>query len=160
MRVASLGSIVSQIQDSVLPLFYEEVEVTRYTVVAGSAFTVPDPTTGLSDHHIDEIAAPGVLDSAQPILFFRTTHEGQAATMTADLNDATLLVEKLTDAGPHSWHLVAPAGTLRADNNEVTFGVETGEGGVMPSVTFSDVVLFYVSTQLTVKKRRPRPVNV
>jgi len=50
-----------------------------------------------------------------------------------------------------SWHEIIPArgragSTLRAQNNELIFGV-SGDG----AVTFGDVVILYTSNELTVK---------
>jgi hypothetical protein len=136
----------------VLGLFYEEVEVTRYIALAESAggFTIPDPASHISDRHIQDISAPGLLNAAQAVIFFRTTHT-DSPSMSVRLNSTPLTHHTFADSGPHSWHEIIPPGALRPEFNELTFAA-SGDG----SVTFSDVVILYTSTQLTVRKQRDR----
>ena len=62
------------------------------------------------------------------------------------LNSAPLTQHTFTDDGLHSWHEIIPAGALKAEGNQLVFAV-TGEG----IVRFSDVVILYTSSELTVK---------
>ena len=75
----SIGSRIGLGLDQVTSLFYEEVEVTRYVTlpVPPGGFLIPDPDNlDSSDHHFLDITAPGVLDSAPSVIFFRTAHTG------------------------------------------------------------------------------------
>ena len=147
--LAGLGQVVS--------FFIEETQVARYLTVAESVngFTVPDPNAPLpvSDRHIQDIDAPGVIGDLMTVIVFRTKHTG-SPSFSVRLNATRLIQQTLTTEGPHTWHEVVPAGALRETGNELTFAVGTGEG----SVTFSDVVILYTSNKLTVRK--PRPVVV
>jgi hypothetical protein len=134
-------------------LFFEEPMVGRYVALAETAggFTVPDPAFPISDRHFHPIEFPGVVESAA-VIFFRTRHTGKP-TFTVRINDARLTQYTFTDRDPpeRSWHEIIPAGTpagstLRAQNNELTFGV-SGDG----AVTFGDVVILYTSNELTIK---------
>ncbi|MDQ4100422.1 MAG: hypothetical protein M3121_07980 [Chloroflexota bacterium] len=107
-------------------------------------FSVPH-SGGISDRHIQDIHAPGVVPQSLPVIFFRTTHSG-GPTFTVRLNSAPLIQHTLTDVGPHSWHEILPVGALKAEGNELVFGV-SGDG----SVQFLDVVILYTSNELTVK---------
>lgn len=140
----------------VFPRFYEEVEVARYVVIAESAggFTIPDPASelGLSDRHIQDIDAPGRINTSRPVIFFRTTPTGKPS-FSVRLNSTPLTQHTFSTAGPRSWQEIIPAKTLKLEDNELTFAV-SGTG----SVRFSDVVILYTSNQLTVQKPFPDPV--
>ena len=153
-------SILGPLVGNVLPLFFEEAEVARYIVLPESAggFTLPDPQSQINDLHV-QIGAPGLLDDSLPVVFFRTTHTG-SPSMAVLLNDRQLTLHTFGDAdgGPRSWHELVPAGLLRADLNELTFAVGNEGAPGADTVTFSDVLVLYVSKELTVKKRRRPPV--
>jgi hypothetical protein len=131
----------------------EETRVTRYVALAETAggFTIPSPAFPLSDRHIQGIEFPGVIESAS-VIFYRTRHTGRP-TFTVRINGAPLTQFTFTDHDPpeRAWHEIIPARvadgpTLRAQNNELVFGV-SGNG----AVTFGDVVILYTSNELTVK---------
>jgi hypothetical protein len=91
-------SILGQL-GNVISLFYEEIEVARYIVLAESAgggFSIPD-AAGISDHHFLDIEAPGLLQGSSPVIFFRTTHAG-SPLMSVRLNDAQLIVHTFADS--------------------------------------------------------------
>src|SRR4051794_30140840 len=76
------GAIMSIIQARTGPsglMFFEEPEVARYIAIPGTAggFQLPDPGSGLSDRHIQQIHAPGLLSGLAPVIFFRTRHTGR-----------------------------------------------------------------------------------
>ena len=134
-------------------LFDEVVEIARFITISGSdtGFTVPDPVTQLSDHHILGFDAPGLIPDAPAIVYFRTTHSGNPR-FSVRLNNDTLVVRTIAGEGVISWHEIAAPGTLRATMNELTLVVST-----VDSVRFSDIVILYKSNQLTV--RRPRELE-
>jgi hypothetical protein len=146
--------ILRPLIDNVLSLFYEEANVARYIVLAESAggFTIPDPDSDLplSDRHILDIEAPGLLNGSRPVIFFRTTHTG-TPSMSVRLNTTRLTLHTFadSDSAPRSWHEIILAGALKPQDNELTFAV--GDDG---NITFSDVLILYTSNQLTVKKPR------
>lgn len=129
-------------------LFVEVPEVARFVAVAESAggFTVPDPVSGISDRHVQNVHAPGLVDDSFPVIFFRTKHRGKPR-FTVRLNSTPLTQQTLGDEGPNSWHEIIPPHALRPQDNELTFAA-SGEG----AVTFSDVVILYKANELTVKK--------
>jgi hypothetical protein len=131
----------------------EQTRVARYAALEETAggFTIPDPASGISDRHIQPIEFPGLIDSAS-VIFFRTRHTGRPS-FSVRINEASLTLYTFTDDDPpeRSWHEIIPArvadrSTLRAQNNELIFGV-SGDG----AVTFGDVVILYTSNELTVK---------
>jgi hypothetical protein len=128
------------------PLFNEETRVARYLVLPESAggFSVPH-SGGISDRHFRDIKAPGVIPQISPVIFFRTMNTG-TPSFSVRLNESPLIRQSFTSAEPSSWHEIIPAGSLRAEGNELTFAVN-GQG----SVTFSEVVILYTSSETTVK---------
>jgi hypothetical protein len=97
------------------------------------------------------IEFPGVIESAS-VISYRTRHTGRS-TFTVRINEAPLTQFTITDHDPpeRAWHEIIPARvadgpTLRAQNNERVFGV-SGNG----AVTFGDVVILYMSNELTLK---------
>jgi hypothetical protein len=132
---------------------FEQTRVARYVALAETAggFTVPDPTSGISDRHFQPIEFPGLIESAS-VIFYRTRHTGRPS-FSVRINEASLTRYTFTNDDPpeRSWHEIIPArvpdgSTLRAQNNELIFGV-SGDG----AVTFGDVVILYTSNELTVK---------
>ncbi len=155
-----LQSVLGRIRSLIdlIPTFFEEPDLTRYVAVAESAggFTIPDPAAALpvSDRHIQGIRAPGLKNGSLPVILFRTAHTG-SPTFSVRLN-ATRLTQHTfpaSDTGSRSWHEIVAAGALKPDNNELTLAVN-GDG----SVTFSDVVIFYTSNKLTIRRPLPDPV--
>ncbi|HEY0971938.1 MAG TPA: hypothetical protein VGE02_13290 [Gemmatimonadales bacterium] len=134
--------------DSFGGLFFEETEVARYMTVAGSdaGFVIPDPTTGVSDRHIQQIHLPGLVTGIFPVLFFRTTHTGRP-DISIRVNTTRVFTTTLSSDGPHTWHEILPAGALREQDNEMV--LNAGGEGV---VTFSDIVILYTSSKLTVRR--------
>ncbi len=154
-----LQSVVSRVRRGFgqwFPLFYEEVEVARYVVLAESTFgfTIPDPsaTLPLSDRHFQDIDAPGVIGTSRPVIYFRTNHTGNPSC-SVRLNGTRLTQNTFSHAGPHSWHEIIPSQVLESEGNELTFAVDGQDW-----VRFSDVVILYTSNQVTVKKPVPDPV--
>lgn len=142
-----LRSLVSRIRDTLGRLFFnEETRVARFTVLAESAggFTIPH-SGGINDRHFLDINAPGVVPQLLPVIFFRTLHSGRPS-FSVRLNAEQLTQHTFADDGPHSWHEIVPVGALKAEGNELVFAV-VGEG----SVRFSDVVILYTSSELTIK---------
>jgi hypothetical protein len=128
-------------------IFFEQPMVARYVALAGTAggFAVPD-ASGSSDRHFFGIELPGVTESPSAI-FYRTRHTGRPS-FSVRINDATLTKFTFTDADPpeRSWHEIIPPGpTLKAQNNELVFGVSNG------TVIFGDVVILYTSSELTIR---------
>jgi len=155
-----LRSVLGRIRSLIdlIPTFFEEPDLTRYVAVGESAggFTIPDPSAALpiSDRHIQGIHAPGLRQDSRPVILFRTAHTG-SPTFSVRLN-ATRLTQHTfatSDTGPHAWHEIVPAGALQPEHNELTLAV-SGEG----NVTFSDVVIFYTSNKLTIRRPLPDPV--
>jgi hypothetical protein len=123
--------------------FSEVIEVARYLTLADSGFTIPDPST---DRHLQDINVPGVT-SEPAVLFFRTKQSG-SVTFSVRLNAQSVLQGVTSVSGAqHSWHEVLPAGALKETANELTFSVN-GSG----SVFFSDIVILYKSSHLTMKR--------
>ena len=141
-----------------IPTFFDEPDVTRYMAVGESAggFTIPDPAAALpiSDRHIRDIHAPGLKNGSLPVILFRTAHTG-SPTFSVRLNSTRLTQHTFTasDTSSRSWHKIVAAGALKPEDNELTFAVN-GDG----SVTFSDVVTFYTSNKLTIRRPVPEPV--
>ena len=131
-------------------MFFEEPEVARYIAIPGTAggFQLPDSTSGLSDRHIQEINAPGLLSGSAPLIFFRTRHR-ERPRISIRLNGAPLTQYTFVSADPpeRSWHEIIPLGALKPQDNELTFSV-SGEG----TVVFGDVVIMYTANELTVRK--------
>jgi hypothetical protein len=134
--------------DDVGGFFSDEPEVARMVTVdeSASGFTIPDPGAGSSDHHVQGIHAPGLINGSRAVMFFRTTHT-QRPSFSVRLNSTQVMQQTLSDGGPHSWHRIMPAVALMTENNELAFAV-TGDG----AVTFFDVVILYRSNKLTVKR--------
>jgi hypothetical protein len=130
------------------PFFNEVTRVARYVTVAGSGFTIPDPNAPLpvSDRHLQDVDAPGVVASAFAVVFYRTDHTG-SPTFSIRLNNTRLTAHAFGHLGPDSWHEVVPPNVLKAEDNELTLAV-SGEG----SVTFSDIVILYTSDRTKVKE--------
>lgn len=129
---------------------FEEPEVARYIAVPGTAggFEVPDPTSGISDRHLQQIHAPGLLSGSSPVIFFRTRHTNMPR-LSVRLNATPLTQYTFVGQDPpeRSWHEIIPVGALKRQDNELTFAV-SGPG----TVIFGDVVILYTSNELTVKK--------
>jgi hypothetical protein len=145
-----LRSLVARLRDFLgqFPFFNEETRVARFIVLAESAggFSVPH-SGGINDRHFLDINAPGVVPQSFSVIFLQTVHSGRPS-FSVRLNTAPLTHHTFTDDGPHSFHEIVPAGALKAEGNELVFAVTvTGEG----SVRFSDVVILYTSSELTVK---------
>ena len=129
-------------------LFVEVPEVARFVTVAESAggFTVPDPGFRISDRHIQQIHAPGLIVDSLSVIWFRTKHSGKPQ-FSVRLNLTPLTQHTFAEDGPNSWHEIIPPRALKPQDNELIFGV-SGDG----AVTFSDVVILYKANELTVKK--------
>lgn len=131
-------------------VFFEETEVARYIALVGTAlgFQVPDPVSGLSDHHIQSIHAPGLLSGSASVIFFRTRHTGRPR-FSLRLNTEPLTTYTFVAADPpeRSWHEIIPASALKPQDNELVFNV-SGQG----TVIFGDVVVLYTANELTVRK--------
>jgi hypothetical protein len=131
-------------------MFFEEPEVVRYIALAGTGggFQLPDPGSGQSDRHIQQIHAPGLLSSSAPVIFFRTRHI-ERPRLSVRLNATPLTQYAFVGADPpeRAWHEIIPAGVLKAQDNELTFAV-SGDG----TVIFGDVVIMYTSNEVTVRK--------
>ena len=63
------------------------------------------------------------------------------------LNSTVLTQHAFADDVLRSWHEIVPGSALKPLDNELTFAI-SGQG----TITFSDVVIFYTSNELTVKK--------
>jgi hypothetical protein len=135
---------------------FEETQVARFVTVIGSGpgFTVPDPTSPLpvSDRHIQDIDAPGLVSESLPVIMYRTTHTG-SPSFSVRLNSTRLTQHTFAAVGPYTWHEIVPKGALKAEDNELTLAV-SGDG----AVRFSDIVIFYTSNKLTGKIAFPDPV--
>ena len=131
-------------------MFFEEPEVARYIAIPGTGggFQLPDPGSGQSDRHIQQIHAPGLLSGSAPVIFFRTRHT-ERPRMSVRLNSTPLTQYTFvgTDPPERSWHEIIPAGALKEQDNELTFSA-SGQG----TVIFGDVVIMYTSNELTVRK--------
>ena len=131
-------------------LFIEEPEVARYLAIGGTGggFQLPDPASGSSDRHIQQIHAPGLLSSRAPLIFFRTRHTGRPR-FSVRLNATHLTQYTFVNPDPpeRTWHEIIPTGALKVQDNELIFSV-SGDGAVI----FGDVVIMYTSNELTVRK--------
>lgn len=142
-----LASVFDRI-DVIGGLMFEEPRVARFTAVMESAggLRVPaDPNFPISDRHLIGIHAPGLAAGAPAVIVYRTTHTG-SPSFSIRLNAHRLTLHTLAGAGPHTWHEIVPPGALKPEHNEITLAIG-GEG----TVTFSDIVILYVSKELTVK---------
>jgi hypothetical protein len=143
-------SIISARTGPLGGMFFEEPEVARYIAIAGTAggFQLPDPGSGQSDRHIQQIHAPGLLGGSAPVIFFRTRHT-ERPRLSLRLNATPLTQYTFVSADPpeRSWHEIIPAGALKLQDNELIFNV-SGQGAVI----FGDVVLMYTSNEVTVRK--------
>jgi hypothetical protein len=96
-------------------LIFEEPQVARYLAVAGTGggFAVPDPTSGSSDRHFQQIHAPGVVSDSLPVIFYRTRYTGKPI-FSVRLNSTHLTRYTFTGEDPPtaSWHEIIPANTL------------------------------------------------
>jgi hypothetical protein len=148
-QMSILHSVVNGVRTFITRLggLFEETQVARFVTVAGSGagFTVPDPAAPLpvSDRHIQDIDAPGLVTGSLPVIRFRTTHTG-SPSFSVRLNATRLIQHAFADVGPYTWHEIVPKGALKAEDNELTLAV-SGDG----AVTFSDIVIFYTSNKLT-----------
>jgi hypothetical protein len=131
-------------------LFFDEPEVARYITLVDTAggFQLPDPESRINDREIVGINLPGLVNSAAPVIFFRTRHTG-LPRLTVLLNQTRLIEYTFDAADPpeRSWHDIVPIGTLRPENNEVIIGINS-DG----TVIVGDVVILYTSNVLTVRK--------
>lgn len=131
-------------------LFIEEPEVARYLAIGGTGggFQLPDPASGSSDRHIQQLHAPGLLTSRAPLIFFRTRHTGRPRfSVRLNATHLTQYTFVATDPPERTWHEIIPTGALKVQDNELIFNV-SGDGAVI----FGDVVIMYTSNELTVKK--------
>ena len=131
-------------------LFIEEPEVARYLAVPGTGggFQLPDPSSGISDRHIQQIHAPGLLSGSAPVIFFRTRHtERPRFSVRLNATHLTQYTYVATDPPERTWHEIIPAGAMKTQDNELIFNV-SGSG----TVIFGDVVIMYTSNELTVRK--------
>ena len=131
-------------------VFFEEPEVARYIALPGTAggFQLPDPASGLSDRHIQQIHAPGLLSGSAPVILFRTRHtERPRFSLRLNATHLTQYTFIAADPPERSWHEIIPIGALKVQDNELTFNV-SGEG----TVIFGDVVILYTSNKLMVRK--------
>jgi hypothetical protein len=104
-----------------------------------------------SDHHIQGIEFPGVIESPSAI-FYRTRRTG-TPTFTVRINNVHVTQYTFIDNDPleRTWHEIIPAKvagtpTLMSQNNELAFAV-SGSG----TVDFGDVIILYTSNELTIK---------
>ena len=131
-------------------MFIEEPEVARFIAVPGTAggFQLPDPGSGLSDRHIQQLHAPGLLSSSAPVIWFRTRHtERPRFSVRLNATHLTQYTYVATDPPERTWHEIIPAGAMKPQDNELIFNV-SGQG----TVIFGDVVIMYTSNELTVRK--------
>jgi hypothetical protein len=131
-------------------LFIEEPEVARYLAIGGTGggFQLPDPASGSSDRHIQQIHAPGLLSNRAPLIFFRTRHTGRPRfSVRLNATHLTQYTFVANDPPERSWHEIIATGALKVQDNELVFSV-SGDG----TVIFGDVVIMYTSNELTVRK--------
>lgn len=153
-----LRSVFSRLRDFVVTVggFFDQTQVARYITIPESAtgITIPDPNAQLpvSDRHIRDIHAPGLLKGSLPIIMFRTIPTG-TPSFSVRLNSTRLSQQTLSESHPMTWHEIIPTGALRQENNELTLAV-SGEG----TVRFTDIVIFYTSDKLTTRVPLPEPV--
>ena len=88
------------------------------------------------------------------VIFYRTRHTG-LPRFSVTINSVTVTAYALTENDPpeRCWHEIIPASvggeaTLKAQNNELLFGVTSDDG--TGSVIFGDVVIFYTSNETTI----------
>jgi hypothetical protein len=134
-----------------IPIVIEQTSVARYTALAETAdgFTV----TTVNEGDFRGIEFPGV--TATPsVIFYRTRHTG-LPRFSVTINSVAVTEYAFTENDPpeRSWHEIIPAGvvgeaTLKAQNNELVFGVTSDDG--TGTVTFGDVVIMYTSNETTI----------
>jgi hypothetical protein len=104
------------------------------------------PNGGINDRHFQDINAPGLVVGRVPVILYRTRNTGRPSFQLR-LNSTVLTQFTFPDEEGRSFHEIIPAGALKVEKNELVFSV-SGSG----SVVFGDVVIFYTSNELTVKK--------
>ena len=132
-----------------LPTF-EEPQVARLLVVPGSdgGFLIPSGEPALSDRHIRDLHAPGVVPSMPAVLFFRTQYTA-GARFSVRINSSFEFQFQAQDAGAQSWHELVAPGVLREQDNELTlFVAPDGDAQVI----FSEIAILYTSNKLTVTR--------
>lgn len=112
-------------------------EATRIVVV-NSAFRI-DPSSGPSDHHIQDIHAPGLI-SGPNVLFFNTHHYEGKPTLRVRFGASTepLLQYPFPDMVPVNFRKIIPAGVLVTQNNELIFSI-SGDG----IIDIGDIFILY-----------------
>lgn len=132
-----------------LPTF-EEPNVARFLVVPGSdgGFLIPSGELPLSDRHIRDLDAPGVVPGLPAVLFFRTQYT-KGARFSVRLNASFEFQFQAPEAGAQSWHELISPGVLREEDNELTLFVAPDESG---QVIFSEIAILYTSNKLTVTR--------
>lgn len=132
-----------------LPTF-EEPNVARLLVVPGydAGFLIPSTANPLSDRHIQDLHAPGVVPGLPAVLLFRTQYT-RGARFSLRLNTSREFEFHADEAGAKSWHELIAPGVLREENNELTLFVAPDENG---QVIFSEIAILYTSNKLTVTR--------
>jgi hypothetical protein len=134
------------------PITIEQTSVARYTALGDTAngFTV---TTDNDAGDFQGIEFPGVVP-LPAVIFYRTRQSG-LPRFSVTINSVTVTEYAFTENDPpeRCWHEIIPAGvggeaTLKAQNNELIFGVTSDDG--TGAVTFGDVVIFYTSNETTI----------
>jgi len=146
--VGFLGSL----RDNVFPLFNEVTRVSRYVVLPDSVVGVTAPGNAPGVHGSEwapRFDAPGIVPGLHAVIFFGAKSEDEAATFSVRLSRSPehLMIHTLTDSSLHSWHQIIRPNILTATDNELIFSVSGAD-----SVTFSDVVILYMSDKLTISK--------
>lgn len=129
-----------------LPTF-EEPSVTRMLIVPGSdeGFMIPSGELPLSDRHIQNLHAPGVVPGLPAVLLFRTQFTA-GARYSVRLNQSREFQTRAETNGAQSWHELILPGVLREEHNELTLAVTDGQ------VIFSEIAILYTSNKLTVTR--------
>ena len=116
----------------------------RYVpVFGGRAFRI-DPSSGLSDRHIQGIHAPGLI-SGPNVLFFRTHHHNGRPTLRVRFgaSQQPLIQYPFPDMVPVDWQTIIPAGMLLTQNNELIFSIS--RNGL---IDIGDIFILYTCSHL------------
>jgi hypothetical protein len=121
-------------------------EVAQFVVVPGSdsAFTLPDPKSGLNDRHFQDIHATDLDPARSAVVMFKVTPRGQIRLRMRFNSGSEHFIDFEFDAPattstiPRSWHEVLAGSDLKPADNELVVSV-SGSG----SVLLSDIVILY-----------------
>jgi hypothetical protein len=128
----------------------EEPSVARFLVVPGSdaGFLIPSTQNPLSDLHLQNLDAPGLVRGMPAVLYFRTQYT-RGARFQVRVNQSAEFRFTADEAAAKSWHELLSPGVLREEDNEITLFVAPDDG---QQVIFSEIAILYTSNKLTITR--------